>query len=55
MLGQIHPKVTAATLGAAFATLVLAGFQLAGVHLSIEVQGAVTTLSVFAAGYLTSS
>lgn len=54
-MGNIHPKVTAAVLGSAAATLIIAGFAVAGVHLSVEVQGALTTVAAFVAGYLTSS
>lgn len=52
---NIHPKVTAAVLGSAIATILIYGFNLAGVTLDVGMQGSLTTIAVFAAGYLTSS
>lgn len=45
----VNPKVTAATVTAAITTLVVGVFDL---DLSAEEQGALTTLLVFAAGFL---
>lgn len=55
MLTQ-HParKVYASTLGAAFATLLIYGIEkLTGGTLPGNVQGALITITVFGAGYLT--
>jgi hypothetical protein len=45
----VNPKVTAATLAAAITTLAVGVFNL---DLSAEEQGALTTILVFAAGFL---
>lgn len=48
----VNPKVFAATTAAALTTLVSFGASSLGVELPAEVQGAVTTVLVFAAGFL---
>ncbi|WP_119065879.1 hypothetical protein [Rubrobacter indicoceani] len=46
-------KVVAATIGAALATIVIYGVeQAAGVDLPTAVEGAITVLGVFGAGYV---
>jgi hypothetical protein len=52
---SVNPKVTAAVLAAAVTTLIAWLLTLAGIALPNEVQGAITTILVFTAGYLTSS
>lgn len=52
---NINPKVTAAVLAAAVTTLIAYLLTLAGIQLPNEVQGAITTILVFTAGYLTSA
>ena len=51
---MISAKVTAATGAAAVTTLVVWGLTAAGVDVPGEVQGAITTLLVLAAGWLVS-
>lgn len=46
------PKVTAAAVGGALATLIVAGLGAAGVHVEPTVAGAMATVLGFAAGYL---
>lgn len=46
-------KVAAGAVGAAAATLVLFGLQLAGIEVPMGLEGAVTTLVTAAAMYLT--
>lgn len=52
---HVNPKVTAAVLAAAVTTLIAWLLTLAGLILPNEVQGAITTILVFVAGYLTSA
>jgi len=52
---NINPKVTAAVLAAAVTTVIAWLLTLAGLVLPNEVQGAITTILVFVAGYLTSA
>jgi hypothetical protein len=52
---SVNPKVTAAVLAAAVTTLIAWLLTLAGIALPNEVQGAITTILVFTAGYLTSA
>lgn len=49
---RVNPKVGAAAVAAAVTTLLVAVLSRVGVELSDAEQGAVTTLLVFAAGYL---
>lgn len=49
----VNPKVTAAVLAAAVTTILAWLLTLAGVELPNQVQGAVTSVLVFVAGYLT--
>ena len=49
---SISPKVTAATIAAALVTIIVWVASAAGVNVPLEVQGAVTTILVFVAGYL---
>lgn len=48
---QISPKVTAATLAAALVTIIAWIASMLGTTLPVEVQGAITTILVLAAGY----
>ena len=50
---NVNPKVTAAVLAAAVTTILAWLLTLVGVELPNQVQGAVTSVLVFAAGYLT--
>lgn len=52
---NINPKVTAAVLAAAVTTIIAWLMTLANITLPNEVQGAITTILVFVAGYLTSA
>ena len=52
---NINPKVTAAVVAAAVTTIIAWLLTLAGIQLPNEVQGAITTVLVFTAGYLTSA
>ena len=52
---NVNPKVTAAVLAAAVTTLIAWLLATAGVELPNQVQGAITTILVFVAGYLTSA
>lgn len=52
---HVNPKVTAAVLAAAVTTLIAWLLTLAGITLPNEVQGAITTILVFVAGYMTSA
>ena len=52
---NVNPKVTAAVLAAAVTTIIAWLLKTAGLELPNEVQGAITTILVFAAGYLTSA
>jgi hypothetical protein len=52
---NVNPKVTAAVLAAAVTTLIAWLLTLAGVELPNQVQGAITTILVFTAGYMTSA
>jgi len=54
-VSAVNPKVTAAVLAAAVTTLIAWLLTLAGLVLPNEVQGAITTILVFVAGYLTSA
>jgi hypothetical protein len=49
----VNPKVTAAVLAAAVTTITAWLLTLAGIQLPNEVQGAITSVLVFTAGYLT--
>jgi len=49
---QISPKVAAAAIAAAIVTTIVWGAGLAGVDVPTVVQGAITTILVFVAGYL---
>ena len=51
-MNNVSSKVWAATIAAAVSTIIVAGLRGMGVDVSVEVQGAVTTILVFAAGYL---
>lgn len=50
---NINPKVTAAASAAAVTTLIAWIASLLGLSVPAEVQGAITTILVFAAGYFT--
>jgi uncharacterized membrane protein YjjP (DUF1212 family) len=50
---NINPKVTAAVLAAAVTTIIAWLLTLAGIALPNGVQGAITSILVFVAGYLT--
>lgn len=52
---SVNPKVTAAVLAAAVTTIIAWLLTTAGITLPNEVQGAITTILVFVAGYLTSA
>lgn len=52
---NVNPKVTAAVLAAAVTTIIAWLLSTAGITLPNEVQGAITTILVFVAGYLTSA
>jgi hypothetical protein len=49
----INPKVTAAVLAAAVTTVIAWLVTFAGIELPNEVQGAITSILVFVAGYMT--
>lgn len=49
---NVSPKVIAATLAAAIVTILVWIANAAGISVPVEVQGAVTTILVFVAGYL---
>jgi len=49
----VNPKVTAAVLAAAVTTVIAWLLTLAGIQLPNEVQGAITSILVFVAGYMT--
>ena len=51
-MGNISPKVTAATLAAAIVTLVVWLASLAGVDIPEVAQGAIVTILVAIAGYV---
>jgi len=51
-MGNISPKVTAATIAAALVTIIVWVASAAGVNVPLEVQGAITTILVAIAGYL---
>lgn len=46
-----RPKVVAATLGAAIATIILFVLSAAGAEVSVELGGAITVLATFITGY----
>jgi uncharacterized membrane protein YjjP (DUF1212 family) len=50
---NVNPKVTAAVLAAAVTTLIAWLLTLAGIELPNQVQGAITSILVFVAGYMT--
>jgi len=50
---NVNPKVTAAVLAAAVTTILAWLLTLAGVELPNQVQGAITSVLVFVAGYMT--
>jgi uncharacterized membrane protein YhhN len=49
---SVSPKVVAATIAAAVVTILVWVATSAGLDVPVAVQGAVTTILVFAAGYL---
>jgi len=49
---NVSPKVVAATIAAAVVTILVWIATSAGLDVPVAVQGAVTTILVFAAGYL---
>ena len=49
---SISPKVLAGTLAAALVTIIVWIAAAAGVEMPVEVQGAITTILVFVAGYV---
>lgn len=49
---NVSPKVLASTLAAALVTIIVWVAAAAGVTVPVEVQGAITTILVFVAGYL---
>lgn len=49
---SVSSKVWAGTIAAAVATILVAILRGVGVDVSAEVQGAITTILVFVAGYL---
>ncbi len=50
---RVSPKVTAATVAAAVATILAWGVEnIAGVNVPAEIQGAITTILTFAAGWI---
>jgi hypothetical protein len=51
-MSNVSPKVIAATLAAAIVTILVWIATAAGISVPVEVQGAVTTILVFVAGYL---
>jgi len=51
---SVSPKVTAAAVAAAIVTCLVWVASAAGIDVPLEVQGAVTTILVFVAGYLVS-
>jgi len=51
-VSNVSPKVIAGTLAAAIVTIIVWAASAAGVNVPVEVQGAVTTILVFVAGYL---
>lgn len=51
---SVSPKVTAAAVAAAIVTCLVWVASAAGIGVPLEVQGAVTTILVFVAGYLVS-
>jgi len=51
-MSSVSPKVVAGTLAAALVTIIVWIATAAGVNVPVEVQGAITTILVFAAGYL---
>lgn len=51
-MSNVSPKVIAGTLAAAIVTIIVWIAAAAGVTVPVEVQGAITTILVFAAGYL---
>lgn len=50
---NVNPKVTAAVVAAAVTTIIAWLLTLAGIELPNQVQGAITSILVFTAGYLT--
>lgn len=51
---SVSPKVTAAAVASAIVTCLVWVASAAGIDVPLEVQGAVTTILVFVAGYLVS-
>ena len=49
---NVSPKVVAGTLAAALVTIIVWIAAAAGITVPVEVQGAITTILVFVAGYL---
>jgi hypothetical protein len=52
---NINPKVTAATVAGALTTIIVWLLTFAGIDMPVVVQGAITSILVFAAGYATPS
>lgn len=52
---NVNPKVTAAVVAAAVTTVIAWLLTLAGVEVPNQVQGAITSILVFVAGYMTPS
>jgi len=50
---NINPKVTAATVAGAATTIIVWLLTFAGIDMPVVVQGAITSILVFTAGYLT--
>lgn len=51
-MGNISPKVTAATLAAALVTIIVWVSSILGLEIPTVVQGAITTILVALAGYV---
>lgn len=51
-MSNVSPKVVASTLAAAIVTIIVWIAAAAGITIPVEVQGAITTILVFVAGYL---
>lgn len=55
MSASVHPKVSAAGLGGAAATVIIFVLAQLGVHASPDLAAAIATLAAFAAGFLKSA
>lgn len=51
-MSNVSPKVVASTLAAAIVTIIVWIAAAADITIPVEVQGAITTILVFVAGYL---